>query len=192
MKLKDLLAEQLKDGMTTEEIMALLEGTEAPKVDTTGYIKKDMYDKVASEVADWKKKYKAKLTEEEQKIQAAEEERKRFEQEYSELKKTVEIANHSKKFLGLGYDEKLATETAEALVTGDMEKVFVNQSLFLENQKKQIKADLLKGTPAPPTGTGGTVETDYAKKASEAQSQGDYAAAAYYTRLAGLDQKAQQ
>ena len=57
-----------------------------------------------------------------------------------------------------GYDEKLAAETAKALADGDMEKVFANQAIHLENVKKAAAAAALANDPKPPAGGGGGAE----------------------------------
>ena len=62
------------------------------------------------------------------------------------------ISESKARFLGLGYDEKLATETAKALAEGDMEKVFANQQIHIENIRKAERASALGDTPKPPAG----------------------------------------
>ena len=44
--------------------------------------------------------------------------------ELDALRKETATSKNKAKFLGLGYDEKLAAETATALADGDMDKVF--------------------------------------------------------------------
>ena len=87
----------------------------------------------------------------------------------------------------MGYDEKLANETATAMVDGDMDTVMANQSKYLEAQKKTIQADHMRSTPRPKDGTNQTGGMDYAKMISEAQASGNISAVAYYTRLAAQD-----
>ena len=60
--------------------------------------------------------------------------------------------------------------------------IFANQQKFLDEYTKTVKAENLKGTPRPPAGSG-SEGIDYAKKIEEAQTSGDMAAVAYYTRL---------
>ena len=52
------------DKMTPEQKVQALESYE---IEHTGYVLKSTFDKTASECADWKRKYKAQLTEEERK-----------------------------------------------------------------------------------------------------------------------------
>ena len=63
------------------------------------------------------------------------------------------ISKATAKFLALGYDDKLAAETAEAYVDGDTEKVFANQQKAQAAFEKKIRAEALKDTPSP-TGDG--------------------------------------
>ena len=53
--------------MSAEEKLAALESYTIPDPDYTGYVKKDAFDKAASEAAEWKRKHNALLSEEEQK-----------------------------------------------------------------------------------------------------------------------------
>lgn len=142
--------------MTAEEKLALIEGYEP---DFTGYIKKETFDKTASELAETKKKLKAKLTEDEQKEidRAAAEEA--IKNELETLRKDKTVSETKAKYLGLGYDEKLATETAKALADGDMDKVFANQALHLENVRKASAAETLADEKTPPAGKGGSTIT---------------------------------
>ena len=75
------------------------------------------------------------------------------------MEKEKLIAGHKAQFLAIGYDEALADATAKALADGDTAKVFANQKKFLETHDKSLKADLLKKTPAPPAGDGGSTMT---------------------------------
>ena len=81
-----------------------------------------------------------------------------------------EISKHKAKLLGLGYDEKLADETAEAMADGDMEKVFANQKKHLDSVEKRVRADALKDTPKPtPDGDSKTMTLEKFRKLSPAE-----------------------
>lgn len=147
-----------KPEMSAEEKLALLDKYEPPKPDLTGYIDKKLFDKTASELAEWKKKHNALLSEEERKEAERLEAQQAIEKELAELRKDKAVSESKAKFLGLGYDEKLAAETAKALADGDMEKVFANQAIHLENVKKAAAAAALANDPKPPAGGGGGAE----------------------------------
>ena len=78
-----------------------------------------------------------------------------------------------------------AEDPAKALADRDSAKVIANQSKFLEEYAKKVKADAIKKTPKPGAGSGSGTEgaVDYGKKIEEAQKNGDFTAVAYYTRL---------
>lgn len=135
--------------MSAEEKLKVLEGFEMPDPDYSGYVKKDLFDKTASELADKKKELRNKLSEEEaQKLKEAEE-RKELQEKYELLLHKTAVSENKAKLLGLGYEEKLASETAEAMADGNLDKIFEFQKKHLENFEKQIRASALKSTPKP-------------------------------------------
>lgn len=144
------------DSMTAEEKVDALLKVEVPeKVDLAGYVKKDLFDKTASELAEAKKTLKGKLTEDE--AAAAEREAKWAEMEakLQQLEQEKTISTYKASYLAMpGFDEKLAEDTAKALAAGDMEKVFVNQQKANAAYEKKLRADLVKQDPKP-DGAGG-------------------------------------
>lgn len=138
--------------------------------------------KANSEAAEWKRKHNALLTEEERKKQEDAESLSKMQKELDELRKDKTVSEFKAKLIAQGYDETLAADTALAMADGDTAKVFANQSKFLEDYAKKVKADAMKKTPKPSAGDGSS-EIDYSKKIEEAQKSGDMAAMAYYTRL---------
>lgn len=144
--------------MTTEEKLAALEAFEYEADNPDVERLKAAVSKANSEAAELKRQLKARMTEDEQK--EAERAAKEAEKDalLESLKKDKAVSESKAKFLGLGYDEKLAAETAEALADGDMEKVFANQKLFVENLKKAERAAALAdgGGGEPPAGKGAT------------------------------------
>ena len=183
MNLKELLGDKYRDDMTATEIAEAL----ADYDPTKGLIKKDLFDKTASELAAAKKQLKDRMSSDEQ----AEAERKaaqeKMEAELAELKKDKAVSEHKARLLGLGYEEALAADTAKALADGNMDVVFINQKRRQGAQEKALRAQLLKETPKPPAGSGGDVKINYAKEIEAAQLAGDFSKAAYYTRLQGME-----
>lgn len=139
--------------MTPEQKLAALEGYDVPDPDYTGYVKKDVFDKTASELAAKKKELTEKMTEDEQKKLKEQEEREELQSKYEKLLHESEVSKFKAKLLGMGYEEKLADDTAEAMASGDSEKVFANQKKHLEAVEKKVRAEALKDTPKP-TGDG--------------------------------------
>ena len=150
MKLKDLLKDAYKDGMTADEIESALETVEIPD-DLSAELKrlKDTNSKLSSENAEWKRKHREALSEEERKAQEVADRMKQLEEQNAALLRESGVAKHKAKFLGMGYDEALAADAAVAMVDGDMEKLFTYQQKHQEALEKKIRADALKGTPKP-------------------------------------------
>ena len=158
------------DTMTPEEKIAALQGFDFPDPDYSGYVKKDLYDKAASDAAAWKKKHHELLTEDERKKQEADEKWASMEQELAGLRKEKTVSQYTAQLLKQGYDEALATSTAAAMESGDMTTVFANNQKFLDGYAKQIIADKLKRTPrGADGGTGGTMTKDAFRKMSPAE-----------------------
>ena len=130
---------------------------EETKPDYSGYVKKDVFDKTASELAKMKKEALDRLSEEEKAKAIAAEEMNTLRARNAELEKNATIATYKAKYLASGYSEDLAGATAEAFANGDMDTVFANQSKFLEQHDKQVKASMLGGTKTPPAGSGAGV-----------------------------------
>ena len=135
--------------MTTEQKLAALEAYEMD-----GVVSKALLDKATSEAAGYKKQLREKQTEDEKAKEERDEEFKRVSEELEQLRTERAIDSAAKKWMSLGYDEKLATETAKAMVSGDTEKVFANHAKFIAEKEKSLQAELLKDTPTPPAGEG--------------------------------------
>lgn len=185
--LSDLLGKTYKEGMTEDEISAALETVGQGNEAEVNRLKAAL-SKANSEAADYKKQLRGKQSEDEANAAAQKEEHDRLAQENADLKRSIALSERKAKLLAMGYDESLATETATAMVDGDMDKVMANQSKYLEVQKKAIQADHMRKTPRPAAGSENTGGTDYAKKIAEAQASGNLTAAAYYTRLKAQDE----
>ena len=140
--------------MTAEQKLAALEQFELDEPSYEGYVKKDLYDKAASELSKMKKDYNAKLTADELKAKEDAEKQEKLQQDYDALLKKVTISENKAKFLSLGYEEKLAEETAIALAENDFAKVFANQDKHQKAVEKKIREEVLNDTPKPTGGSG--------------------------------------
>lgn len=150
MNIKDLLKGAYKEGMTVEEIEAALADIELP-VDHSAEVErlKNALSKSNSENAEWKKKHREALSEEERKAQETADLIKQLQEQNAKLLRESDVSKHKAKFLGMGYDEALAGEAAVAMADGDMEKLFSYQQKHQEVFEKKIRADALKGTTKP-------------------------------------------
>jgi hypothetical protein len=164
------------ESMSTEEKLAALEAYEP---DMSGFVSKSVFDKTASEAASYKKQLREKMTEDEAKAakeaeerEAAEARTKELEARVNELEKEKAIGGYANAYLAMGYDEKMAKSSAEALVSGDMETVFKNQKIFGDNREKALRTELLKQTPPPASGDGdGVMGKDVFAKLSLTEKQ---------------------
>ena len=146
--------EGFQDMTAEQKVEALLKAEIPEAVDLSQYVAKKTFDEKASEVAELSKKLKGKMSEDEAAKAQAEADRKELECKYQELLKRSTVADHTARFLALGYEEKLARETADALYDGNMEKVFENQQKANEAAEKKLRAELVKKDPMP-AGAGG-------------------------------------
>ena len=155
MNIKDLLKDAYKEGMSVEDIEKALEGIELP-TDNSAEIDrlKNALNKSNSEAAEMKKQLREKMSAEEIKAKEDAEKMDALIKERDALLREKTIAGHKAKYLALGYDESLANDTAEAMVNGEMDKVFANQKKHIESVEKKIRADVLKATPKPEGGNG--------------------------------------
>ena len=143
------------ESMTPEQKLAALEAYEYE--DNAGELEryKSAVSKANSEAADWKKKYNDQLSEEERKAAASAEEIENMKNELASLRRDKTVSEYTAKFLALGYEAALASDTAAAFADGDTTKVLANQQKFLEAHDKALKADLLKNGSTPPAGSEG-------------------------------------
>ena len=146
--------------MSAEDKLKALEALE--EADNSAELErmKNAVSKANSEAAAWKKKHNELLGEEERKKQEQADHLAQVEKELADLRKEKTVSEYAAKFLGMGYEESLAKETAQAMADGDTEKVFANQVKFNDALKKSAIADKLKSTPRPGAGSdGGAVMT---------------------------------
>ena len=137
--------------MTAEQKVEALEKYSFADPDYSGYVKKDLFDKTASELAQSKKDLKARMSDEEKAKAEAEAELLKYKTEAETLRREKNIASNKAQFISIGYDEALATETAEALENGDFATVFKNQQTVIENVKKVAKGEAM-ASATPPAG----------------------------------------
>ena len=158
------------DNMTPEQKLQALLGLDVPDpVDLSGYVKKDALDKVSSEAAAYKKQLREKQTAEETSEAERRAAQERLESELAELKKDKAVSENKARLLGIGYEEALATETAKAIVDGNLDLVFTNQKKHQESIEKAIRAKLLENTPPPGPGSaaGGEEKSESVKLAEQ-------------------------
>jgi hypothetical protein len=135
--------------MTAEEKIAALENYNFADPDYSGYVKKDLFDKTASELAQSKKDLKARMSDEEKAKAETEALLAQYKEQAETLQKEKNISENKAKLIAAGYDDELATETATALVNGDIATVLKNQQTVIENVKKVAKGEAMASTTPP-------------------------------------------
>lgn len=141
------------ESMTPEEKVAALEAYEP---DMSGWVAKSVADKHASEAADYKKKWREAMSEDEAKKAQEAEEKQALIDRAEKAERELGVINYEKAYLAMGYDEKLARSSAEALARGDMDAVFKNQKIHADTREKALRTELLKNTPPPAAGKNDT------------------------------------
>ena len=140
----DTLPEEAKNAILAMEF------ADAP--DMSQFVAKSVFDKKASDAADLGKKLRERMTEEEAKAAKAAEEHAAMMAELEALRAEKMVAGYTNAYLKMGYEDKLAVSTAEALAKGDMDTVFKNQKTHADAREKALRTELLKGTPPPAAG----------------------------------------
>lgn len=104
-------------------------------------------DKALSEVAEYKKQLRAKMSADEQAAEErkeAEEEQKKYIADLEKFKKTAEA---QARYALQGMDSELAKQAADAEISGDMDALADIQKKFAQQMVKAAQADWLKSRP---------------------------------------------
>lgn len=175
MNIKDLLKDAYKEGMTVDEIETALASIELP-TDNSAEVERlrSALSKSNSEAADYKKQLREKMSAEELKAKEDAEKFEKLQTAYDALVKEQSITNNKAKLLSLGYEEALANETAEAMVNGELDKVFANQKKHLDAVEKRIRSEILKDTPKPDGGNSSNTLTKEQFRAMSTQERLDF------------------
>jgi hypothetical protein len=121
---------------------------------------KSSFDKVSSEVAEYKKQLRAKLTEDEQKQLEIEEERAKQAEYIKGLEDFKKMSEATTRYMTVvGMSAELAKEASEAEINGDMDALAQIYSKHNEMVKKQMEAEFLKGRPPINNGSNGSALT---------------------------------
>ena len=120
-------------------------------------------DKATSEAADYKRKWKESMSEQEAANAEKAEAEARKEERLKELERNEKIHGLMENYMDLKYTKEQAKRAAEAMVDGDMDVVFKVQE-EVENQKLKAKEEeWLKSRPEPAAGKGDETEDLFLK-----------------------------
>lgn len=117
---------------------------------------KSAFDKTSSDLAEQKRqnkelneRLKGKMTEDEQAKVEQQQQWDELQTKYNDLLRKSTIAEHTAKYLALGYSEKLAQEAATALFDGDIDKLFTAQKSALNDFEKKMTSEVMRKNPRP-------------------------------------------
>lgn len=175
MDIKDLLKDSYREDMSVEDIISALRDVEMP-ADLSSEVDrlKTALSKSNSEAADYKRQLKDRMTEEERRAKEDADSREELQKNHDALLREVNISKNKSKLLALGYEDKLAEETAEAMVNGELDKVFANQKKHLESVRKELRSELLKEVPPPVGGNPSDTMTKEKLRNMSPQERYDY------------------
>lgn len=181
--IKTLLGETWREDMTAEEIVSALETITLPQDNSDEVNRyKNAVTKANAEAADYKRKLKERMSEEEKRSAEEAERISKIEAENQALKKRITVAEYTTKFTELGMDTEMATKSAEAAFNGDFNTIFANFNTRLANVRESVKAELLNSTPALKGGSTEKVK-DYSQEISASVEGADFVSAAALIRL---------
>lgn len=135
--------------MSAEDKVKALESFSFADPDYSGYVKKDTFDKTASELAQVKKDLKARMTEEEIAKAEHEAELNKYKEQALSLQREKNIADNKAQLISIGYTESLAQATAEAMESGDIATVIRNQASVINDKVKIAKGEAMASTTTP-------------------------------------------
>lgn len=148
--LKKLLNTKFREDMTLDEVSnALQELNVGFPTDLSNYIEKAKYDNLSSEVAEYKRKERESLSEQERRDLECKEKIQELEESNKNYLKEKNISEYTSNYVKLGYSDELAKETAIALNSGDMVKVFECQTKFNKELSEKLKIDNLNDLGGP-------------------------------------------
>ena len=120
-------------------------------------------EKAASEAAEYKKKWKESLSEQEQASMEKAEAQAKKDEEFEFYKRQNQIHDLTENFMDLGYPKDLAKKAASAQTDNDMAALLEIQKQFLEHHDKEKEADILAKLPETHIG-GGSSSQKYTKE----------------------------
>lgn len=142
------------NGPTMEDVLAQLAEAKAEQARL-----KLASDKASKEAAGYKKQLQAKMSAEERASEAENERITALEEENKQMKAQMRMASYSKRYIGIGMDEKTADNMAE--LTGelsDVDKFFLTLGKFVQAVQKKSADDAvqkaIKDYPEIMAGTG--------------------------------------
>lgn len=107
----------------------------------------------SKDASEWKAKFRDTQDKATREAEEQKEALERIMAENAELRKTQTLATHKAGWLGLGFDEALAAEAAEASVDNNFDALINSMKKFLEAHDKELKAANIRTMPSPVSGS---------------------------------------
>ena len=151
MEFKKLLGDKYKEDLTPEQLLELLKEVDLPEQKPMeDFVKKDVFDKAASELADYKKQVKALENEKKQLENSGLSESEKLNQKIQNLENNVIRLEAEKTLAPLG----VATgDLVEKILSGDRTSVFEDLAKLIGEVKdeavKSTKLEVLNSSPKP-------------------------------------------
>lgn len=141
MDLKEILGDKYSDGMSFEEIQGAFEGLNLVDPSTLPpMVDKATFDRTSSELAELKKRERARMTEAEQQAANFQEQQERI----ANLEKENTRMQREHEFLAKGYDSETAAACARHLSEGNYEEFMKVHGSWLEKERAKMQADIKK------------------------------------------------
>lgn len=152
--LKALLGSSYKDDMTNDDIVKALgeiEGNPIKEAQDQAKTLKTRLSEANSEAANFKKQLREKMTADEAAKKDQEEAMETLKKQLEDLHHEKELANLTAKFASAGFEH--AEKVASAFMSKDIDSFVDEINSKSEKDKDKYKAELMKGTKRPFTGS---------------------------------------
>lgn len=146
---------ETKDTVTEEPKTPTVEELTKQIQDLTSQLEKSKkaLNTASSEAADWKKQFRA-TQDEATRLQAErDEEFKTLQSKLADYERQTAVANYKSGMIAMGYPEDLATKRATLMAEGKNTEAMAVEKEFIEYFGKQLKAESIRNTPAPLSGS---------------------------------------
>lgn len=112
----------------------------------------------SADASKYKKELQARMSEQERKEQADEDEKRRLLERVAELEANARNSEGNTAFVGIGYSDTSAKDATEAFYKGDLPAFMKIMKTFLTDHDKSLKAEGVRNT-TPPFGGGSIPKT---------------------------------
>lgn len=106
----------------------------------------------SSDVSRYKKALQERMSEEERNRAEREENEAKMKAELESLRREKTVSDHRASFVGLGFSQELAQNSAEAVADGNYSAMFDNIRQYITQLNKEHTAETFRNTPKPVAG----------------------------------------